>query len=57
MPNKTAYWLKKYEKREVSLRTVAKELRLPLWKVLDIVGEHRPYGLADLQRDLKSIGE
>ena len=54
---KTNYWLKKYKNREVSLRTVAKELGLPLWKVLDLVGENQPYGLADLQRDLRSIGE
>ena len=54
---KTAYWLQKYKNREVSLRTVAKELGLSLWKVLDLVGEHQPYGPADLQRDLRSIGE
>lgn len=53
---KISYWLKKYENREVSLRTIAKELGLPLWKILDMVGEHQPYGHADLQRELKSIG-
>lgn len=54
---KMQYWLKKYENREVSLRTIAKELGLPLWKVLDLVGEHQPFNLTDLQRGLKSIGE
>lgn len=53
---KISYWLKKYENREVSLRTISKELGLPLWKILDMVGEHQPYGNADLQRELKSIG-
>lgn len=52
---KISYWLKKYARREVSLRTVAKELDLPLWKILEMVREYQPYSLADLQRDLKSI--
>ncbi len=51
------YWLRKYKNRKVSLRTVAKELGLPLWKVLDIVGQYQPYGIADLKRDLKSLGD
>ncbi len=54
---KTAYWLKRYKGREVTLRTVAKELNVPLWKVLEIVGENQPYEMSDLQRDLKAIGE
>lgn len=52
---KISYWLKKYGRREVSLRTVAKELNLPLWKILEMVGEYQPYSIADVQRDLKSI--
>ncbi|MBI2550076.1 ribbon-helix-helix protein, CopG family [Candidatus Woesearchaeota archaeon] len=54
---KTNYWLKKYKNREVTLRKVAKELGVPLWKVLEIVGENQPYELSDLQRDLRAIGE
>lgn len=54
---KRSYWLKKYKNREVTLRTVARELGVPLWKVLEIVGENQPYELSDLQRDLKAIGE
>ena len=54
---KTSFWLKKYKTREVTLRKVAKELGVPLWKVLEIVGENQPYELSDLQRDLRAIGE
>ena len=54
---KTSYWLKRYRNREVTLRTVAKELGVPLWKVLELVGENQPYEMSDLQKDLKAIGE
>ena len=54
---KTSFWLKRYKKREITLRRVAKELGVPLWKVLELVGENQPYELSDLQRDLRAIGE
>lgn len=54
---KTSFWLKRYKNREVTLRRVAKELDVPLWKVLELVGENQPYELSDLQRDLRAIGE
>ena len=33
---KRAYWLDKYGRREVTLRKLAKELNLPLWKVIEL---------------------
>ena len=52
-----AFWLRKYRNREVTLRKVAKELGMPLWKVMDVVGETHSYDASDLQRDLGKIGE
>jgi Arc/MetJ-type ribon-helix-helix transcriptional regulator len=54
---KNAYWMRKYRNREVTLRKVAKELGVPLWKVMDIVKDSHGYDASDFERDLKSIGE
>ncbi|MBI2574619.1 ribbon-helix-helix protein, CopG family [Candidatus Woesearchaeota archaeon] len=53
---KVRFWLEKYRKRQVTLRRVAKELNLPLWSVLEIVGENQSYEWSDLHEDLKRFG-
>lgn len=48
--------LKKYENKEMTLRTLAKKLGLPLWKAHDLLAKIAfPYGKGDLQRDLRLI--
>ncbi|MBI5002467.1 hypothetical protein HZC31_03720 [Candidatus Woesearchaeota archaeon] len=48
--------LKKYEEKEITLRTLAKELDIPLWKVQDLLQRITfPYGLEDVQRDLQIL--
>ncbi len=55
MEKKVSYWLKKYKKREVTLRKVAKELNLSLWDVLELVGKNQSYEASDLERDLREV--
>lgn len=48
--------LEKYEKKELTLRTLAKKLNIPLWKAQEFLGRITfPYGKEDLQRDLRLI--
>lgn len=48
--------LKKYENKELTLRSLAAELDIPLWKAYDLLAQVSfPYGKEDLQRDLKLI--
>ncbi len=54
---KATYWLKKYGKREITMRRVARELGIPLWKVVEMVGENQPYTMADLQSDFRAINQ
>lgn len=49
-------YLKKYAKKEISLRTLAKRLNVSLWKAYELTSKvDFPYGKEDLQRDLKLI--
>lgn len=51
-------YLEKYQKKEMTLRRLAKSLGLPLWKAYELAAKAEfPYSRADLQRDLKLIGE
>ena len=48
--------LQKYEKREITLRTLAAELNIPLWKAQDLLTTVSfPYGQKDIQQDLRII--
>ncbi len=48
--------LKKYAQKEITLRTLAKEAELSLWKAQELLSRVEfPYGKEDLQRDLKIL--
>ncbi len=51
-------YLQKYQNKEITLRKLARNLDLPLWKAYELAAKtESPYSRADLQRDLKLIGE
>lgn len=48
--------LKRYEKKEISMRMLAAHLRLPVWRVQELLDKVSfPYSHADVQRDLRLI--
>jgi antitoxin component of RelBE/YafQ-DinJ toxin-antitoxin module len=50
------FLLRKYEQKQITLRGLAKELGLPLWKVHDLLRSISfPYKQEDLQRDLQLV--
>ncbi|MBI4439250.1 hypothetical protein HY640_04920 [Candidatus Woesearchaeota archaeon] len=51
-------YLEKYRDKEITLRTLAKNMGLPLWKAYELASTAElPYSKADLQRDLKLAAE
>ncbi len=50
--------LKKYENKEITLRTLASELKIPLWKAHDLLENITfPYKKEDIYQDLRLIEE
>lgn len=52
------FYLEKFRKKEITLRTLAKKLKIPLWNAYELTSKVEfPYGREDIERDLKLIQE